>query len=84
MSVGYSDDMSKQKPTTANPDRHKNKRRQIAFPAEWADVADAVATHHRQQTSWYLIGLLIEAAKPIGVPLPPAPWEKKARVKKQK
>lgn len=67
--------MSKQQKKTANPDRHKKKRRQIALDAEWVDLADALARRARQTTTTFVIGLIVDAAKAAGVEHPTPPWE---------
>lgn len=51
-------------------------RQGIQFPKAWYEVAQKMALARRQPTTWFLVGLVEEAAKKDNITdLPILPWD---------
>jgi hypothetical protein len=70
--------MTKKKPRSGG--EHKTPRVTVQLPAEWHALARKLASRQRQHVTWYLISLIIDAAKASGEEdiLPTPPWEPEA------
>lgn len=54
---------------------HQTRRRNIALPDAWVDLADSLANEGPTPTAWWIIGLIRAAAEAAGrTDIPPVPW----------